>query len=94
MPRHRNTTDTHCKNGHRWTEENTYVNSTTGNRYCRECRRHHYQRRKAAKKVEHRHVNRRMYLHDHSPFAKECNPGCGWYWARKDGKVELSNDEL
>jgi hypothetical protein len=22
---------------------------------------------------------RKMYVHDHSPLAKECNVGCGWY---------------
>ena len=31
---------THCKRGHEFTEENTYVYAKTGARFCRECRKH------------------------------------------------------
>ena len=30
---------THCKHGHEWNEENTYVRPDTGTRQCRQCKR-------------------------------------------------------
>lgn len=30
---------THCKNGHEFTDENTYIRPDTGHRQCRTCRR-------------------------------------------------------
>lgn len=43
-----NAAKTHCKRGHEFTPENTYLNSR-GGRVCRECQRHHaeaYRRRR------------------------------------------------
>lgn len=34
-----NARKTHCKRGHEFTEENTYINATSGNRQCRACHR-------------------------------------------------------
>lgn len=38
LPRH---SATHCKKGHEFTEENTYIQPATGYRLCRECQRAH-----------------------------------------------------
>jgi hypothetical protein len=34
----RNVYRTHCRNGHEFTEENTYIHPTGGSRTCRTCR--------------------------------------------------------
>lgn len=41
-------TETHCKNGHEWTEENTYVDPR-GSKVCRTCKREAAARHKARK---------------------------------------------
>lgn len=50
--RHRNqyTKATHCKNGHEFTEENTYIIPSTGSRTCRQC--------KAARRAPYRAKNK------------------------------------
>lgn len=35
----RNARKTHCKNGHEFTKENTYIHPQRGNRHCKECPR-------------------------------------------------------
>ena len=35
----KNAAKTHCKNGHEFTTENTYVSKTNGQRVCRECKK-------------------------------------------------------
>jgi hypothetical protein len=37
--RHHNASKTHCKNGHEYTDETTYVVMSTGHRQCRRCQR-------------------------------------------------------
>jgi hypothetical protein len=37
--RHHNASKTHCKNGHEYTDETTYVVPSTGHRQCRACQR-------------------------------------------------------
>lgn len=43
-------THSHCRNGHLYTEKNSWINPRNGNRYCRTCRadrsRESYQRKK------------------------------------------------
>jgi hypothetical protein len=39
--RNRNINKTHCPRGHEYNEANTYINPTTGGRYCRTCQRIH-----------------------------------------------------
>lgn len=41
---HRESKKTHCKRGHEFTEDNTYINRK-GHRYCRECKRQTSNRR-------------------------------------------------
>ena len=36
---HNNASKTHCRHGHEFTPENTYINSSSGARCCRECGR-------------------------------------------------------
>ena len=36
--RHRNASKTHCKHGHEFTPENTYIIPTSGSRRCRTCK--------------------------------------------------------
>lgn len=38
----------HCKNGHEWTERNTYIRPDTGTRQCNQCRLEAYRRRNDA----------------------------------------------
>jgi hypothetical protein len=45
-----NAKKTHCKRGHAFTEENTYMNG--GKRFCRACLAWHYENRKNAKKAQ------------------------------------------
>lgn len=42
---------THCKNGHEFTEENTYVREKTGDRLCRTCRDERNRRNYESSKV-------------------------------------------
>ena len=35
---HYNTVKTHCKNGHEFTDKNTYIRPDNGNRNCKTCR--------------------------------------------------------
>jgi hypothetical protein len=42
-----NAAKTHCKRGHEFTPENTYI-APSGSRSCRTCMRAHYEQRKAA----------------------------------------------
>lgn len=41
---------THCRNGHPYTEDNLYVQPSTGYRFCRTCRRDSDRRQKAKKR--------------------------------------------
>lgn len=42
---------THCFNGHEWSEKNTYLNSKTGWRFCRTCRREYMRSYRVRKQV-------------------------------------------
>lgn len=41
---------THCKNGHEWNEENTYIRRDNGYRQCRACMRERMRKRRAQAK--------------------------------------------
>jgi hypothetical protein len=40
--RHHNAAKTHCKNGHEYTGETTYIVPSTGHRQCRRCQRENW----------------------------------------------------
>jgi len=48
--RHPNASKTHCKKGHEFTEENTYVHPTKGSRECYTCRKENKKQLKLNKK--------------------------------------------
>ena len=50
----KNAAKTHCKDGHEFTEENTYISPTNGQRVCRTCRREWKRRADRQKKIAHR----------------------------------------
>lgn len=43
---------THCKWGHEYTPENTYIQPSNGSRYCRECARQKQRRMRAERKAK------------------------------------------
>lgn len=43
---------THCKNGHPWSEENTYVRKDTGSRQCKTCGNDRRRKKKTSTPVE------------------------------------------
>ena len=43
---------THCPRGHEYTEENTYINKTSGERVCRTCRRQYDRNRSNHRKAD------------------------------------------
>lgn len=52
--RNQYTDATACKRGHEFTDENTYINPTSGSRQCRTCRREANRRQKQAAAIERR----------------------------------------